>query len=103
MRKYDPEEDSLSSTVVTVNAFGLWQMILKAKTMEVEAKGRTLRDLIDTLNAKTFGELERRVLSANRGLDPKFRIFVNGVARDDLDTAISNGDDVLLYSVIDGG
>ncbi len=93
----------LSSTLVTVNAFGLWQMILKVKTMQVETKGRTLRDLIKTLDEKAFGELEKRVLSTNRSLDPKFRIFVNGVASDDLEATISDGDDVLLYSVIDGG
>jgi molybdopterin converting factor small subunit len=36
-------------------------------------------------------------------LDSKFRIFVNGKASDTLSTTLADGDDVLLFSVIDGG
>jgi molybdopterin converting factor small subunit len=78
-------------------------MILRVKTIQVETKGRTIRDLIKTLDEKTFGELEKRVLAADSTLDPKFRIFVNGMASDSLATTLSDGDDVLLFSVIDGG
>jgi molybdopterin converting factor small subunit len=36
-------------------------------------------------------------------LDPKFKIFVNGNVSDSLSTKLADGDDVLLFSVIDGG
>ena len=89
--------------LVTVSAFGLWQMILGAKTRQVETKGHTLRELIGTLNETASGELEKQVLATNGNLDSKFRIFVNGKASDTLNTTLANGDDVLLFSVIDGG
>ena len=93
----------MSSVLVTVSAFGLWQMILGTKTRQVETKGHTLRELIGTLNETASGELEKQVLAANGNLDSKFRIFVNGKASDTLNTKLANGDDVLLFSVIDGG
>lgn len=93
----------MSSVLVTVSAFGLWQMILGAKRRQVETNGQTLRDLIKTLDDSTSGELEKQVLATNGKLDAKFRIFVNGKASDTLDTTLTDGDDVLLFSVIDGG
>jgi molybdopterin converting factor small subunit len=77
-------------------------MILDTKRRQVETKGRTLRDLINTLNEIALGKLEKEVLAADH-LDKKFMIFVNGNARDNLSTTLADGDDVLLFSVIDGG
>ena len=93
----------LSSTLVNVSAFGLWQMILGTKRQQVQTNGSTLRDLIDTLNVLSRGMLVKEVLVANQGLDPKFKIFVNGSVSDNLSTKLTDGDEVLLFSVIDGG
>jgi molybdopterin converting factor small subunit len=89
--------------LVTVHAFSLWQMILGTNRQQVATKGRTLRDLIRDLNPVAQGKLEKEVLSRNGSLDPKFRIFVNGNASNDLNASLSDGDDVVLFAVIDGG
>jgi molybdopterin converting factor small subunit len=93
----------LSSVVVNVSAFGLWQMILGTKRRQVKTIGSTLRDLIDTLNDLSMGKLVEEVLVSGHGLDPKFKIFVNGNMSDSLSTRLTDGDEVLLFSVIDGG
>ena len=89
--------------LVTVNAFGLWQMILGTKRRQVKTSGSTLRDLIQTLNDLSMGKLVKEVLVADDALDPKFKIFVNGNVSDSLSTKLADGDEVLLFSVIDGG
>jgi molybdopterin converting factor small subunit len=78
-------------------------MFLGSERREVKAKGPTLRDLIDALNDVTMGKLEKEVLVAGGSLDPKLKIFVNGNASDSLSTTLTSGDEVLLFSVIDGG
>ena len=65
--------------------------------------GNSLRDLINTLNDFTSGSLTGEVLVADGGLDPKFKIFVNGNAANSLSTKLGNGDEVVLFSIIDGG
>jgi len=92
----------LRSVLVTVVAFGLWQMILGSKTRQVKTNGSTIRDLIDTLDDLSMGKLANEVL-ADEALDPKFKIFVNGHVSDSLSTKLTDGDEVLLFSVIDGG
>ena len=89
--------------LVTVNAFGLWQMMLGTKRRQVKTSGSTLRDLIQTLNDLSMGKLVKEVLVADDALDPKFKIFVNGNVSDSLSTKLADGDEVLLFSVIDGG
>jgi molybdopterin converting factor small subunit len=92
----------LSSVLVNVNAFGLWQMLLGTKRRQVKSTGTTLRDLINALNELSTGKLVKEVL-VDGGLDPKFRIFVNGNVSNSLSTRLADGDEVLLFSVIDGG
>lgn len=92
----------MSSVLVNVNAFGLWQMLLGTKRRQVKSTGTTLRDLINALNELSTGKLVKEVL-VDGGLDPKFRIFVNGNVSDSLSTRLADGDEVLLFSVIDGG
>lgn len=77
-------------------------MILGTKTRQVKTRG-TLRDLIETLNNLSKGKLLKEVLVADRGLDPKFKVFVNGNVSDSLSTKLTDGDEVLLFCVIDGG
>jgi molybdopterin converting factor small subunit len=78
-------------------------MILGNKRWRVETEGHTLRDLINRLNEIASSKLENEVLASDGSLDPKFRIFVNGNACDTLSATVADGDDVLLFSVIDGG
>ena len=77
-------------------------MILGSKTRQVKTNGSTIRDLIDTLDDLSMGKLANEVL-AGEALDPKFKIFVNGNVSDSLSTKLTDGDEVLLFSVIDGG
>jgi molybdopterin converting factor small subunit len=93
----------LNSVLVNVNAFGLWQMLLGTKRRQVRTSGGTLRDLIDALNELSTGKLEKEVLVADGDLDPKFKIFVNGTVRDSMSAKLTDGDEVLLFSIIDGG
>ncbi|HKM78769.1 MAG TPA: MoaD/ThiS family protein [Candidatus Bathyarchaeia archaeon] len=87
---------------VRVNAYGIWQMLLGAKSKRVKIAGNTLQDLIEKLNDNS-GILKREVLSSDGKLDPKLKIFVNGVSHDDLSNTLKDGDDVILFAVIDGG
>jgi len=93
----------LDSVLVNVSAFGLWQMLLGTKRRQVRTSGTSLRDLIDALNALSTGDLAKEVLVSDGGLDPKFKIFVNGIVSDNLSTKLGDGDEVLLFSIIDGG
>lgn len=93
----------MESVVVNVNAFGLWQMLLGTKRRQVKMSGTSLRDLIIALNDLCSGSLAGEVLVVGGGLDPKFKIFVNGNVASNLSTRLSNGDEVLLFSIIDGG
>ncbi len=93
----------MNSVLVNVNAFGLWQMLLGTKRRQVKTSGTTLRDLIDTLNGLSTGKLVKEVLVADGDLDPKFKIFVNGNATNSLSTKLADGDEVLLFGIIDGG
>jgi len=77
-------------------------MILGSKTRQVKTNGSTIRDLIDTLDGLSMGKLANEVLAGDV-LDPKFKIFVNGNVSDSLSTKLTDGDEVLLFSVIDGG
>ena len=73
--------------------------------MDIEFSGRNLRDLLETLDKKSLGMLKKEVLDEEGALNPGFRIYVNGVSCDDrcLDIQISDGDNIMLFSVIDGG
>lgn len=80
-------------------------MILGAHTKLVEVEGSTIRDLIETLNLISGGTLKKEILAENGDLDPRFKIYVNGALCDGpgLNMHISDGDNVMLFPVIDGG
>ena len=90
---------------ITVRPLGPWQMMLGGDTKDVEVSGHTLRDLLETLDRISAGAVKKMVLEEGDGLDPRFKIYVNGTSCDveGLDTLISEGDSVMLFSVIDGG
>jgi molybdopterin converting factor small subunit len=50
-----------------------------------------------------MGKLVKEVLVAGDGLDPKFKIFVNGNVTSSLHMKLADGDEVLLFGIIDGG
>lgn len=78
-------------------------MKLGTKNLEFKLNGQTLRDLIEAL-AKTDGkELMEDVLTPQGRLADGLKVFVNGISREDTSTLIENGDDVVLFSVFDGG
>jgi len=80
-------------------------MILGAHTKLIDIRGSTLRDLIETLNLISGGTLKKEILTENGDLDPRFKIYVNGALVDGLglNTLIADGDNVMLFPVIDGG
>ena len=94
---------SLESVIVNVNAFGLWQMLLGTKRRQVKTSGTSLRDLINVLNDLSSGRIANEVLLTDGRLDPKFKVFVNGNVTSSLSTSLGDGDEVLLFSIIDGG
>jgi len=69
----------------------------------VKIGGGTLRGLIVALNELCAGKLVGEVIDADGGLDFRFKIFVNGNLTNSLSTKLVDGDDVILFSVIDGG
>lgn len=97
------ESARLNSISVNVSAFGLWQMMLRTKRQQVETNGHTVGDLIATLNEMASGRLEGEIIGNDGRLDPKFKIFVNGRESVTLTTQLTDGDDVVLFGVIDGG
>lgn len=90
---------------VTVRPLGPWQMMLGGNTIRIEVKGNTVRDLIKALDSIAARRISKETLTKEGDLDPRFRIYVNGVSCDDhgLNTRINNGDTIMLFSVIDGG
>ncbi len=90
---------------VSVRPLGPWQMILGPNSREVDVKGKTLRELIESLDKVSAGVLKKEVLTETGSLNPRFRIYINGESCDEhgLDTPISDGDNIMLFSVIDGG
>lgn len=76
------------------------------KELDVEFAGETVNDLIEHLIAR-YGRKARQALYDEKGqLDPVVQILVNGeqwVTHDRLDTALQEGDDVILMIMIAGG
>jgi molybdopterin converting factor small subunit len=88
---------------VKVNAYGIWEMLLGSKKKHVELVSNTLQDLIENLNYYSAGRLKKEVLDSDGKLDSRLKIFVNGVPHNDLHNKLKDGDDVILFAVIDGG
>jgi MoaD family protein len=80
--------------------------ILGRKEVEVEFIGETINDLIDHLIAK-YGKKVMRALYDNEGkVDPMIQVLLNGeiwINRDQLDTVLQDGDEVILMMMLAGG
>jgi MoaD family protein len=76
------------------------------KELEVELAGETISDLIEHLVAQ-YGRKARQALYDEKGqLDPVVQVLLNGkewVTHDRLDTALQDGDSVMLMVMMAGG
>ena len=76
------------------------------KELEVEFAGDTVSDLIEHLVAR-YGRKARQALYDEQGqLDPVIQVLLNGqewVTHDRLDTALHDGDNVVLMMMMAGG
>ena len=76
------------------------------KELEVEFDGETVNDLIEHL-IERYGRKARQALYDGEGkLDPVVQILLNGeewITHDRLDTALQDGDSVILMMMIAGG
>ena len=76
------------------------------KDLEVEFAGETVNDLIENLVAR-YGRKARQALYDDKGkLDPVVQVLLNGeewVTHDRLDTALQDGDSVMLMIMMAGG
>jgi MoaD family protein len=76
------------------------------KELQMEFAGETVGDLIDHLITR-YGRKVRQALYDSQGqLDPVVQILLNGeqwVAHDRLDTALHDGDEVMLLLMLAGG
>jgi MoaD family protein len=76
------------------------------KELKVEFAGETVNDLIEHLVAR-YGREARKALCDEQGrLDPVIQVLLNGrewVTHDRLDTALQDGDNVVLLMMMAGG
>ena len=76
------------------------------KELTVEFAGETVNDLIEHLVAQ-YGRKARQALYDGQGeLDPVIQVLLNGkewVTHDRLDTALQDGDNVVLVMMMAGG
>ncbi len=74
--------------------------------LEVEFAGETVSDLIKHL-ARRYGRTARQALYDEKGqLDPVVQVLLNGkewITHDRLDTALQDGDSVMLMIMMAGG
>lgn len=80
--------------------------VIGRKELEVEFAGETVSDLIEHLVAR-YGREARKALWDEQGkLDPIIQVLLNGeewVTHDRLDTALQDGDNVVLMMMMAGG
>lgn len=76
------------------------------KELGVEFAGETVKDLIEHLVAR-YGRKARQALCDAKGeLDPVVQVLLNGkewVTHDRLDTALQDGDHVIIMMMMAGG
>jgi MoaD family protein len=76
------------------------------KELEIEFAGETVSDLIEHLVAR-YGRRAKQALYDEEGdLDPVVQVLLNGeewITRDQLDTGLQDGDNVVLMMMMAGG
>ena len=76
------------------------------KELEVEFAGGTIHDLIDHLVTRYGRKAEQALWDEKGELDPVVQVLLNGevwITRDQLDTALQDGDSVVLMMMMAGG
>ena len=71
--------------------------------LEVEFAGETVNDLIEHLVARYGRKAEKALYNEKSKLDPVVQVLVNGqewITHDRLDTALQDGDSVLLMMMM---
>ena len=80
--------------------------VIGRKELEVEFAGETVNDLIEHLVTR-YGRKARQALHDEKGkLDPVIQVLLNGeewITHDQLDTALEDGDSVMLMMMMAGG
>lgn len=80
--------------------------IIGRKELQVEFAGETVNDLIEHMVAR-YGRKAKQALYDETGkLDPVIQVLLNGkewVTHDRLDTALQDGDNVVLMIMMAGG
>jgi MoaD family protein len=80
--------------------------VIGRKELEVEFAGETINDLIEHLVAR-YGRKARQALYDEKGeFDPVVQVLLNGeewITRDQLDTVLQDGDNVMLMMMLAGG
>ena len=80
--------------------------VMGGRESEIEFVGETVGDLIAHLVAQ-YGRKAKQALCDEAGqLDPVVQVLLNGeqwITRDQLDTALKDGDDVMLMMMLAGG
>jgi len=90
---------------LVVKIFASLQEFVGSKSVELEARATSVKELIRELSKEYGSELEENLLDSRGRLRPNYRIFVNGRSIDgeDLTARVKNGDVVVIFPVLDGG
>ena len=80
--------------------------VIGGKELQVEFNGKTVNDLLEYLLTR-YGRKARQALCDAQGeLDPVIQVLLNGeewITHDRLDTALQDGDDIILMMLMAGG
>jgi len=80
--------------------------VIGRKELQVEFAGETVSDLLEYLVTR-YGRKAKQVLYNKDGdFDPMVQVLLNGrewVTNDKLDTALHDGDDIILMMMMAGG
>jgi MoaD family protein len=74
--------------------------------LELEFAGETVNDLLEHLIARYGRKAKQALCDKNGQLDPVIQILLNGeqwVTHDRLDTALEDGDNVMIMLLLAGG
>ena len=80
--------------------------VIGRKELEVVFAGETVSDLIDHLVARYGRKAKQALYDEDGELDPVIQVLLNGekwITRDQLDTALQDGDNVVLMVMMAGG
>ena len=80
--------------------------VIGRKELEVEFAGSTIQDLIDHLVARYGRKAEQALFDEKGELGPVVQVLLNGeawITRDQLDTALQDGDSVVFMMMMGGG